>query len=553
MIMSGLRAYEQVLQEFMNAYWEYYPNKASRNGLHQYDGMLKVKTKKDIREWTHLMRELLTRLEAINPTELPPRKRIDFEYLQMILQKEIFYHEELEPHKTMPQLYIWDLNCFHYISRDYAPAEDRAKAIIKYLENGVKLLEHAKTMLDSKLSKIYIEITIESIGFQKKFFQDDLPRAFEGKISAETMSMLKSSINNILKAMDDFKQFLEGQLPRAKDDFAIGRDKYLRLLRISEGLNITDEELLAIAEKDLQRNKRRLQELAELHYAGKTPKEVIEEIKQKHPQKEKLISTTEQMLESIRQWVIDHDIITIPSEQRCKVIETPSFMRAFAFAAMDTPGPFEKKATDSYYYVSPPEDNWPEEKQVEWLKLFALPILELISIHEAYPGHFIHFLHLRESDSMTNIWWNYHFTEGWAHYTEELFIELGYKKDDPEIEIAQILEALVRNVRFICSVRLHTDPNFTLDDATKRFIEDAYLEPKTAYVEARRGTFDFLYLGYTIGKLMIMKLREDYKKEKGPQFSLKEFHDKMMSYGAPPVPLLRKYMLTHDDGSVFPE
>ena len=258
------------------------------------------------------------------------------------------------------------------------------------------------------------------------------------------------------------------------------------------------------------------------------------------------------MLESIRQWVVEHDIITVPSEERCKVIETPSFMRAFAFAAMDTPGPFERKATDSYYYVSPPEDDWPEEKQIEWLKLFALPILELISIHEAYPGHYIHFLHLRQSDSITNVWWNYHFTEGWAHYTEELFMELGYKNENPEIEIAQILEALVRNVRFTCSIKLHTDPKFTLEEATKRFIEDAYLEPKTAYVEARRGTFDYLYLSYTIGKLMIMKLREDYKKEKGPTFSLKKFHDEMMSYGAPPVPLLRKYILKHDDGNLFP-
>ena len=250
------------------------------------------------------------------------------------------------------------------------------------------------------------------------------------------------------------------------------------------------------------------------------------------------------MLEDIRQSLIDFDVISVPSEDRCQVIETPTYMR-YAFAAMDSAGALETKATESFYYVTPVEEDWTAQQREEWLSNFNYDTLKVISIHEVYPGHFVHHLHNRygrELPLVNRVATSYSFTEGWAHYTEQMMLETQYGEGQPKLLLTQLLEALVRNCRYMCSLWMHTE-GMTLEDATKFFMDNAYMAELPARREALRGTFDPGYLNYTLGKLMILKLRDDYQRERGSAYALKDFHDRLLSFGGPALPLLRPVML----------
>ena len=277
----------------------------------------------------------------------------------------------------------------------------------------------------------------------------------------------------------------------------------------------------------------------------KSVQQIVDDISKTHPTAQGLIPDTRDLLEDIRHALIDHGIVSLPSEDRCQVIETPTFMR-YAFAAMDSAGALETEATESFYYVTPVEDHWTPEQAEEWLSKFDYNTLRIISIHEVYPGHFVHHLHNRYGRPLplvNRVATSYAFTEGWAHYTEQMMLETDYGVGRPELRLTQLLEALVRNCRYVCSVAMHTG-DMTVDEATKFFMDNAFMAEYPSRREALRGTFDPGYLNYTLGKLMILKLRDDYRRERNGDYSLRGFHDRLLSYGAPPLPLLRNVMLS---------
>jgi uncharacterized protein (DUF885 family) len=272
------------------------------------------------------------------------------------------------------------------------------------------------------------------------------------------------------------------------------------------------------------------------------PHEAMKAMEKDHPTADQLIAETRGQLESVRKYLIDHDIVTVPSEERCAVTETPSFMR-WATAAMDFPGPYETKATNAFYYVTPVEPDWSAEKAEQWLSIFNYSTLRSVNVHEAYPGHFLHYLHTRSAPSKISVVFGaYSFWEGWAHYVEEMMVEQGFGEDDRFVSMGQIAEALLRTSRFLCSIRMHTE-GMSVEEATQFIEKNAYMEKLPAHKEALRGTFDPMYLNYTLGKLMILKLREDYRAEKGEGFSLREFHDALLALGAPPLPLAREMLI----------
>jgi uncharacterized protein (DUF885 family) len=324
------------------------------------------------------------------------------------------------------------------------------------------------------------------------------------------------------------------------------------MLATGEGLDAPLSRIAAIGQANLEDNLARIKELAQSIAPGRSVSEIVEEIGRNHPQAQQLIPETRGMLEDIRQSLIDFDVITVPSEDRCQVIETPTYMR-YAFAAMDSAGALETRATESFYYVTPVEDDWTDKQAEEWLSNFNYDTLKIISVHEVYPGHFVHHLHNRygrELPLVNRVATAYSFTEGWAHYTEQMILETGYGEGQPKLLLTQLLEALVRNCRYMCSLRMHTE-KMTLDEATKFFMENAYMAELPARREALRGTFDPGYLNYTLGKLMILKLRKDYQREQVGAYNLKEFHDRLLSFGGPALPLLRPALLMNPGESAL--
>jgi uncharacterized protein (DUF885 family) len=328
------------------------------------------------------------------------------------------------------------------------------------------------------------------------------------------------------------------------------------MLRQGEMITLTPEELLEIGMKELQAKQQVFAEAARVIDPNKKPIEVFKEIQKDHPTEQSLIPDTAKNLEMIRQFLLDQKIITLPSPVRAQVKETPQFMRATSFASMDTPGPFETKATEAFYYVTPVEPDWPPQQKEEWLTAFNYYTTDIVSVHEAYPGHYVQFLCLNASpaDKLEKVFTSYAFTEGWAHYAEQMLVDEGFGRGGgstptqedlakaAKYRMAQTDEALLRVCRLCVSIKMHCQ-GMSVDDGTKFFHENCYYEEKPARQEAVRGTFDPEYLYYTVGKLEILKLREDYKKQEGANFSLKEFHDEMLRHGAPPIRLLREVLL----------
>ena len=389
-----------------------------------------------------------------------------------------------------------------------------------------------------------MDMSSESYSGMARFYRVDLADATKGIKDSEIITEFDNARMKAATELDKFANRLKARGASGPEGFAIGPDLYSGMLATGEGLDVPLSRIAAIGQENLIDNLTQLKDVAQRLYPGRSVPDIVHEIGRNHPKPHDVIPETRKMLEEIRQFLIDFDVLSIPSEDRCQVMETPTYMR-YAFAAMDSAGALESNATESYYYVTPVEDGWNIRQKEEWLSNFNYDTLKIISIHEVYPGHFIHHLHNRygvELPLVNRVATAYSFTEGWAHYTEQMMLESKYGDGQPRLLLTQLLEALVRNCRYMCSLRMHTE-SMDLDEATKFFMENAYLAELPARREALRGTFDPGYLNYTLGKLMILKLKSDYQKENGSAYTLKEFHDRLLSFGGPALPLLRPALL----------
>ena len=531
--------FQSLSSQLLEERWAFYPTEASKLGLHQYDGMLPDLSGTATRARLQQILHGLDRLAAIDLQYLSSQQQMDYRFLETALKKEHFDLAELHILETDPMKQLAHLNATDYINRDYAPLPERVQSLTRLLSQVPDFLNAMLGTLREEVARPILDTSIEAYGGMARFYRVDLDRV-AGEINDRALlEPFNQARESAARAVDSLLVTLERRLGKASPHFGIGLELYQKMLLYGEMVDLPMSRLVDVGQADLERNLGELAEVAARIERGKTVRELIEATGKEHPSADSLIPDAGRMLGDIRQFIIDRDLLTVPSQRRCRVTETPSFMR-WAFAAMDTPGLLESQATESYYYVTPVEPHWTERQKEEWLCNFNYHTLQIVSIHEAYPGHFVHYLHSRSAPSLVSkALSSYSFSEGWAHYTEEMMLEAGYGHDDPSLKLSQVCEALLRDCRYLCSIGMHTQ-EMGLEEATKFFMEKAFMGEFPARKEALRGTFDPGYLNYTLGKLMIMKLREDYRQERGPSFSLKEFHDRLLSYGAPPYPCFGK-------------
>ena len=450
-----------------------------------------------------------------------------------------------------PMTYAGVLDVNIYIKRNFAPLEARLRSIIAIEKQAPKVIAAAKANLEASLAKPFIETAIEVADGSADFLSKDLVEALKEVKNEQLLTEFKAVNQRAIGELRSYVTWLKGEkLPKAHTRYALGREKFQKMLRYGELIDLAPERILEIGMRELRREQQVFADTAKKIDSGKKPIEVFKEIQKDHPSEESLIPDTKKDLEAIRRFVVDRRIVAVPSEVRARVEETPQYLRATSFASMDTPGPFEAKATEAYYYVTPVEKDWPPRQKEEWLTAFNYYTTDIVTIHEAYPGHYVQFLCLNASPAtkLEKIFGSYAFIEGWAHYCEQMMVDEGFgtgKGDSlqtAKYRLAQSDEALLRLCRLCVSIKTHCE-GMSLDDATKFFEENCYYEHKPAYQEALRGTFDPQYLYYTVGKLEILKLRCDYQQQEGASFSLKTFHDEMLRHGAPPIRLLRELML----------
>ena len=549
--------FTSVSEEFIKGYLAARPLEAVALGFHEFDGKINDYTRLSIDAELSRLKRFDDRLKKFDLSKLNTHNSIDLRILQAAISRELFIIQDLAVFERNPMTYAHAIDLNIYIARKFAPLEDRVRSIIAIEAQAPNIMIAGKTNLAENLPKPYVELAIQIARGAAHFLQKDLVEAIKDLKDEKLMAAFSSSNRKAVAALNDYANWLEREkLPKATGDFALGEEKYQRMLAETEFVDLPPAKILEIGLQKLKEEQDIFAKAAKQIDPSKPAIEVFKQIQNEHPTAESLIPDVTKNLEQIRKYVIEHKLVKIPSDVRAQVKETPAYRRATTFASMDTPGPFEKKGTEAYYYVTPVESDWPDAQKNEWLTSFNYYTTDVVTIHEAYPGHYVQFLHLNASSAtkVEKIFGSYAFIEGWAHYCEKMLVDEGYgggNKETPTDEeaqraakyrMAQADEAMLRLCRLCVSIKLHTQ-KMSVDDATKFFQDNCYYEAKPAHSEAMRGTFDPGYLNYTLGKLQILKLRDDYKAQEGDGFSLQKFHNEILDHGMPQIRLLREILL----------
>ncbi len=429
---------------------------------------------------------------------------------------------------------------------EYAPIEERARRVVSKLRQTPRLIEAAKANIQDPPG-IFVKIGAETFDGVATFIERDLPRAFHQLEDLHLLGDLADAATAATDAIRSYTSYLRDTLAgRSRATFRLGRERFEGRLRHQDGISIPAERLLAIAERELGELQERFREVAGRVDAKVEPAEVWQQVKTRHPAPGELVQTVRDQLDDLVTFIERNALVTMPDDEPILVAPTPDFYR-WTFASVWTPGPFEPKSLPSYYYVTDVDTSWSAQRAEEHLRDLNLATLWSVSVHEAYPGHCLHFRHQRRIERTlrkTSLFAAISFTEGWAHYCEQMMMEMeaGFGRDDDTLELGQLAEALLRLVRMVVGIKLHTE-DMSVEQGVRLFREQAYLEEGSARREAERGTFDPAYVLYAAGRLMLLKLREDLQVSEGSRFSLKSFHDRLLGQGSLPLWLHRTLLL----------
>ena len=525
-------------KEIVDHYFVVRPTRAASLGLHQYDGQLPDFSEDSIRRWTVTARALLQRLKSIADSDLPDPRRLDRRLLELLLDGTIFEFEDVRELDRNPMNYLFQADLTDYLAREYAPAEERVAAIIHLLVQVPALLDGAKQRLDRVLPRPFVTISIQIAAGLPSLFAESETLARPGP--APLRAALKDARAAADSAALSFAEWLKHErLPRANDDFAIGRERFQRLLWVREGLTTPIEEVLRQGRADLKRNQERLDEIARRE--GVRADQLIARLNDRHPSPDQLIPLAQQLTDAARDFVLQRDLVTVPEPEVCHVRETPPWARELWTAAMSPPGPFEKPV-EGIYWVTSVDPAWTAAQKEEWMRTYNDAMLKNTTIHEVWPGHYLQALHFRRTDQSLarKVWSSYSFTEGWAHYCEQAALEAGYDGRSTDAEVTQIKDALLRDGRLLASIGMHTQ-GMSVDAATDLLRAEAHLEEIHAQREAIRGTYNPEYFCYTLGKLAILDARSKLLATRY-RSSLKDFHDSLLAFGAPPIGFLEQLL-----------
>ncbi len=541
-------SFNQLVDEFFTESFKHNPSTATYQGVHDYDTQLEDYSAAEVARQVQFLKEFAQKFTQVDPKTLSPSDASDREILLSNINSGLHELENIRQWEKNPDRYSSGItqSVFTIMARNFAPQDERLKLVIAREKLMSKVFDDARANLKNP-PKIYTQIAIEQIPGIVSFFKNDLPAAFKEVKDEKVLADFKASNQVVMDALEKYGKFLKEELlPKSNGDFRIGADNYRKKLLYDEMVDLPLERLLEIGEANLRANQEAYTKTAALLDAKKTAAQILAEQAKDHPTPEKLLDTFRGTLSGLVKFIEDKKIITIPSPVPPILEETPPFERATTFASMDTPGPFETKAKEAYFNVTLPEKNWKPAQVAEHMAGFNYGTIIATAIHEAYPGHYTQFLWVPKAPSkVRKLLGAASNAEGWAHYCEQMMLDEGYGNNDPKLRLGQLQDALLRNARYMVGIKMHTG-QMTYEQAIDYFVKEGYQSKANGEREVKRGTSDPTYLYYTLGKLQILKLREDYKKLRGDKFTLQEFHDEIMKQGFPPIKIIRKAMLGND-------
>ena len=521
---------------FDEVYFPYQPTAGTLAGYHQYDAQLEDLSLERTNAEIAALHGYEKKIGAIPAAGLDQTTRADRELVLANIRGTLLSLEVIRPWEKNPDNYSGMVSnaAFSLMERKFASPEDRLRSLVAREKLMPGQLALARANLNNP-PKVYTEIAIEQLPGIITFFEHDVPLAFaEAKDSALNAEFAGTN-RAVIQALTDYLAWLKTDLlPRSNGDFRIGADAFRKKLAYEEMVDLPLDRLLELGRANLKKNQIEFNRIAKELEPTKEPRAVLEELGQNHPAPDKLLQTFRDTFDGLIHFIKANRIVTIPSDIKPILEETPPFMRATTFASMDTPGPFEQHATEAYFNVTLPDPSMTPAEVEGYMHSFNVGTVISTAVHEAYPGHYIQFLWVPAAPSrVRKLLGASSNAEGWAHYCEQMMLDEGYgqpgagsktEREAKFLRLGQLQDALLRNARFIVGIEMHTG-KMTIDDALKFFESEGYQSHETAVVETKRGTSDPTYLYYTLGKLEILKLREDLRKKQGASFSLQKFHD----------------------------
>ncbi len=545
---------------FDEYYFKFNPTNGTAAGFHQYDPQLEDYSRASIDKQIALLKKFKSEFTShFVPGQAGLNEGdatwVDFNLIMGDINSHLLELENIRQWEKNPDVYSSGItnSIFVIMARTFAPPEERLKSVISREKQIPAVFEAARQNLKNP-PPIYVDVALEQIPGIISFFEKDVPEAFKDVKDPTLLSEFHAVNQKVMDGLKQYQAWIEKDLkPKAHGDFRIGADNFSKKLLYNEDVDIPLPRLLEIGMANLRKNQEEFKTVAAKIDPNKTPQQILEELEKDHPAPDKLLQTFRDTLGGLRDFLDQHHIVGMPSQVLPIVQETPPFARALTFASMDTPGPFEKVAKEAFFNVTLPEPNWTPQQVEEHMAGFNRGTVISTAVHEVYPGHYTQFLWVPYAPSkVRKLLGCSSNAEGWAHYSEQMMLDEGYGRTAGtdadhdmaflKLRLGQLQDALLRNARFIVGIQMHTG-KMTFDQGVDFFVKEGYQTKVNGTRETKRGTSDPTYLYYTLGKLQILKLRDDYKKKMGDKFSLKEFHDSFLKEGFPPVKLVRRTML----------
>jgi len=535
------------IDDFVAGHYRANPHFAVWQGRHEFDGQMPDWSAEGIKKEIARLEQMRARGLAFEDGSLMPEERFQRDYVVSRIDNDLFWLREARQPFTNPSWYFDSaLDPSPYVSMPYAPPDQRLRAFISYAKQVPAALEHVRANLQLPMPRTFIDLGVANSKGYAQFYRDDVPRAFAEVQDEALKKAMAAAIEPAAQAMEGFAEWLESQRANANEAYALGPERFAAMLRMTENVDTPLDRIEAIGRADLERNSSALKEACRAYAPGAKIQECVARVSADKPDGG-AVSGARAQLDTLKKFLLDHEVVSIPGTEEAKVEEAPAYRRQ-NFAYINIPGPFDRELP-AVYYIAPPDPKWSQAEQNAYVPGEA--DLLFTSIHEVWPGHFLQFLHSNRSPwTFGQLFVGYAFAEGWAHYTEELMVEHGIAANAPELRVGQLLNALLRNVRYMCAIGLHTQ-GMTVAQCEQMFKESAYQDPGNARQQAARGTYDPAYLNYTLGKLMIRKLRDDWAGTRGGREAWKLFNDEFLSYGGPPIPLVRSQMMPGPAGELF--
>jgi uncharacterized protein (DUF885 family) len=541
------------VDEYLSYLYEVNPTNATFDGVHLHDDLLEDLGRPAVDAQVRELGAFARRLGAIDPARLTDSERLERPALDADIRARLFELESVRTWERSPQHYsdILATSLAGQALFAYAPLPERARRVVSKLRQVNRLMQAARDNIKDPPG-IFVKVGLESLRGTLKFINEDLPRAFSRLDDMHMLGDLADASTAAATAVEGYVEYLEKEIaPKTKGSFRLGRAKFEQKLKLDEGVGLGADKLLDIAMRELRSTQDEFRRAAS-KLDGGDPMAAWARAKENHPAPGQLVPVAQEQLDELREFITRGNIISIPEGEPVSVAPTPRFYR-WTFASMWTPGPFEPKPMRAFYYITDVDPSWAPDRQEEHLRDFNYGALWSISIHEVFPGHFLHYQHLRQVESKLRksiLFSSAAFVEGWAHYCEQMMVEEGFRRTDPTVRLGQLAEALIRLCRFVVGIRLHCE-DMSVEQGVRFFREEAFLEEASARREAERGTFDPSYIVYSLGKLMLLKLREDVKAKAGSKYSLRQFHDTLLGNGTVPVWLHRALMLGEHSGDII--